>query len=153
MIKTVHRKMTKTIKADPVEVKPSKLASSNTQQLSRTMELPLTAVFEDMPLKSSSYIEVRCAGMKTFKMPLGNNEIVIGRDNGCHIQLPLTNVSRRHAKLSCNGEEYRIDDLESTNGTYVNGVKISGCILRNNDLIRIGESKILFIQQKVTEKP
>lgn len=122
------------------------------KQLSRTMELPLTAVFEDIPLKNKSFIEVQCPGLKPFRMPLAKNEIIIGRDAGCHIQLPLTNVSRNHSKLSCNGEEYRVDDLNSTNGTFVNGVKVSGCILRNNDLIRIGECKILFVQQKVTDK-
>ena len=131
---------------------PKPVSNASEKQLSRTMELPLTAVLEDIPLNSRSFIEVQCPGLKPFKLPLAKSEVIIGRDAGCHIQLPLTNVSRTHSKLSGNGEEYRVDDLNSTNGTYVNGVKVSGCILRNNDLIRIGECKILFIQQKVTEK-
>lgn len=41
-----------------------------------------------------------------------------------------------------------IEDLNSTNGTYVNGVRVNRCILRHNDLIRIGDATILFSQQK-----
>jgi pSer/pThr/pTyr-binding forkhead associated (FHA) protein len=61
-------------------------------------------------------------------------------------------ISRRHAQITFRNEEYHLEDLGSTNGTYVNGIKIVKCILRNNDQIDIGGVKMLFTEEKSLQK-
>ena len=54
------------------------------------------------------------------------NEITIGRVSGNDIVLAKGNISKRHSRLTMRGGEMEIADLKSTNGTYVNGRKITG---------------------------
>ena len=73
------------------------------------------------------------------RIPLPSAEIVIGRDEGCHIRLTSSDVSRRHCLLRCNGESLVAADLGSRNGTHVNDVAIDGpTSLRPGDRLRIG---------------
>ncbi|SRR6266487_2352974 len=69
---------------------------------------------------------------------LSEELITIGRapDNTIVIDDPL--VSSRHAQLELSGETYRLKDLESTNGTRVNGIPITETVLRFDDRIRFG---------------
>jgi pSer/pThr/pTyr-binding forkhead associated (FHA) protein len=64
----------------------------------------------------------------------------------------LTSVSRKHARITYYNEEYHVEDLDSTNGVYVNGIKVARCILRDQDQIEIGKVKILFSEAKIREK-
>lgn len=75
---------------------------------------------------------------------LGEEEIIIGRGPDCRLRLPSKNVSRKHARVFFRNDEYYIEDMGSTNGTYVNGIRVVKCALRKNDLIYIGGVKILF---------
>ena len=139
---TVRTKFKKTAKAD------KKHAKSSTRSLSSTMPIPLVSMIEELDVRSSSYLEIILPGQPPRRIELGRGEITIGRDQDCSIHLPLTNVSRKHACLYPKAEEFIIEDLNSTNGSFVNGVRVSRCVLRNNDQIRIGEARIQFIQQK-----
>ena len=75
---------------------------------------------------------------------LDNHEHVIGRSMDCSIHLPETGVSRTHARVTCEGEDYTIEDLESANGTFLNGKAIKGKYsLTAGDRIRLGPSVLL----------
>ncbi|MGI9952338.1 FHA domain-containing protein [Moorellaceae bacterium AZ2] len=70
--------------------------------------------------------------------PLGEN-IIIGRDELSDIVLNETHVSGRHAAITRQGDRWQIRDLGSTNGTYVNGKRITGPVdLTPGDEVRIG---------------
>ena len=70
---------------------------------------------------------------------------VIGRERSqAGIVLQDPNVSRAHAKLTFDGRDWRITDLNSTNGTLVNDVDISECVLRDGDLITVGLVNLEF---------
>ncbi len=64
--------------------------------------------------------------------------ITIGRAPDCMIIIDDPSVSGRHAQLERSGETYRLKDLESTNGTRVNGIPITETALRFDDRIRFG---------------
>jgi len=64
--------------------------------------------------------------------------ITIGRAPDNMIVIDDGSVSNRHALLELVGENYRLKDLESTNGTKVNGVPITDTLLRFDDRIRFG---------------
>ncbi len=75
---------------------------------------------------------------------LGEEEVIIGRGSSCKLRLPSKSVSRKHARIFFRNDEYYIEDLGSTNGTYVNGIRVVKCALRRNDLIYLGGVRILF---------
>ncbi|MDD9934355.1 MAG: ATPase, T2SS/T4P/T4SS family [Myxococcales bacterium] len=69
-----------------------------------------------------------------------DNEITIGRVEGNDIVLPKNNVSKRHARVVLKDDRYILIDLKSTNGTYVNGRKISApMVVSPSDKIYIGD--------------
>src|SRR3984885_12492210 len=68
------------------------------------------------------------------------NEINVGRVQGNDLMLPKGNVSKHHARLLFRDGRFIVTDLKSTNGTYVNGRKISqATIVREGDKIYIGD--------------
>ena len=72
------------------------------------------------------------------------NSILIGRVENCDIVLDSAEVSRRHALVRQAGEKYILEDLDSTNGTYVNDEQIKQVELREGDLIQISSYRLLF---------
>ena len=64
--------------------------------------------------------------------------VTIGRSPDSMIVIEDPSVSGRHAQLELSGDVYRLKDLESTNGTRVNGVPITNTVLRFDDRIRFG---------------
>jgi predicted component of type VI protein secretion system len=64
--------------------------------------------------------------------------ITIGRAPDNMIVIDDPSVSNRHALMELTGETYRLKDLESTNGTKVNGLPITETVLRFDDRIRFG---------------
>jgi hypothetical protein len=121
-------------------------------RLSSTLEIPVEAIFGNVTSESTAYLDITCPGLQPQTVPLSRTEIILGRDEDCPICLPAQNVSRKHAKLTWDGDDCAIEDLDSTNGTLVNNIKISRCVLRNNDQIYIGKAAIVFAQHKVAGK-
>ena len=78
---------------------------------------------------------------------LKSGEMQIVRDAAKDIGLPTdTTVSRNHARIAQEVTSYVVYDLGSTNGTYVNGAKITRKELVNNDVVQVGSSKFRFEQ-------
>jgi pilus assembly protein CpaF len=68
------------------------------------------------------------------------NEVVVGRLQGNDLMLQKSNVSKRHAKLIFHSGRFFVADMESTNGTYVNGRRIGKpTIVREGDKIYVGD--------------
>ena len=65
-------------------------------------------------------------GTVVGRYPLGQGEHLIGRDDHCTIQLDSNHVSREHARLIIGAEAIEIEDLDSTSGTYLDGVIVKG---------------------------
>ena len=79
------------------------------------------------------------------RIELHEGHYVLGRNLECDIVVNDSNVSRRHAECVCAAKEVIIRDLGSTNGTSVNGVKISGDqMLQHGDVIGLGSVQITF---------
>ncbi len=70
--------------------------------------------------------------------------VTIGREEGNDIQLNDERVSRYHIKIQEDHDKLVLTDLESTNGTRVNGEEIQLRILRHGDMITLGRSVLLF---------
>ena len=70
-------------------------------------------------------------------------ETLIGRDAGCHVTIPDSSVSHRHARIYHSDGEWYVEDLGSTNGTFVNDRPLTRpVVLRPGDTVSIGRSTL-----------
>lgn len=79
------------------------------------------------------------------RFPLSKDRLVIGRGQDCDIQVDLDSVSRNHASIIVKPGEVRVDDLGSTNGTYINEQLIKSKALSNGDLVQTGNAIFKFL--------
>jgi len=88
------------------------------------------------------------SGPTTGKIyPLEAPEIIIGRDASNGVAINDAEISRKHAKLSLHGSAYVIQDLGSTNGSFVNGQRITGSqVLNPGDTVSFGENIVLMYE-------
>jgi hypothetical protein len=79
--------------------------------------------------------------------PVGEGLTVIGRGSSCNIILEDSSVSRKHARILKQGDQYYIYDLDSTNGTLVDGNladRQEGFLLRNGSVVSLGAATLFF---------
>jgi pSer/pThr/pTyr-binding forkhead associated (FHA) protein len=101
----------------------------------------------ELSLEVTPHKLVQARGPGTPKtLPLGDHEVVLGRSPEADYQIPSPHLSRRHASVRGVGPEYHLKDLESRNGVFLNGVKISSAVLRDGDTIQLGD--VVFIYHK-----
>jgi two-component system, cell cycle response regulator len=74
---------------------------------------------------------------------LEGGETIIGRASAAGLRLQDDGVSRKHARIVQHGESFVIEDLESANGTLVNGVLVRSQTLKDGDKVRFGSTTIL----------
>lgn len=75
---------------------------------------------------------------------LEQGEVSIGREPSNHISLLDPLVSRRHCVLRRDGADVRLEDLDSRNSTFVNGVPVKERVLAHGDQVRVGNSIFVF---------
>lgn len=71
-----------------------------------------------------------------------NTKILIGRDNSCDVVLSDNHVSRQHASLELKNNEITLIDLSSTNGTWVEGKRITKAVVKQNSAFRIADNNL-----------
>ncbi len=70
---------------------------------------------------------------------------VIGRREDCDLRIPLGDVSRKHCRMIMDGQNIRVEDLGSSNGTYRNGERIQQTELQAGDTLQVGP--VVFVVQ------
>jgi hypothetical protein len=68
--------------------------------------------------------------------------LMIGRHHNCDVVLENLSVSRQHARLMFRDAKWIVQDLESTNGTIVNGTRVGRCELRPGDHLVLGNAHL-----------
>lgn len=77
--------------------------------------------------------------MKGQRLILPDREVIVGRDEGCHMRIASSLISRKHCSLKGAAHGVWVRDLESQNGTYVNDVAISEpYLMKPGDVLRVG---------------
>jgi pSer/pThr/pTyr-binding forkhead associated (FHA) protein len=85
---------------------------------------------------------------KQTALPLAHEEYALGRGESNAIRLTDRNISRSHAILKQNGQGWFLKDLQSYNGTYVNGVRVVGeQIIQSGDLVQIGDYRLELLDE------
>ena len=78
---------------------------------------------------------------------LEGDQLNIGRDSSNEITINDAEVSRRHARLTFQGGKYVLEDLGSTNGTFVNGQRLAGPrVLKAGEVVSFGEQIVLVFE-------
>ena len=78
---------------------------------------------------------------------LEGSQITIGRDSTNEIVINDAEISRRHARLTFQGGKYVLEDLGSTNGTFVNGQRLAGPrVLKAGEVVSFGEQIVLVFE-------
>jgi pSer/pThr/pTyr-binding forkhead associated (FHA) protein len=88
-------------------------------------------------------------GAVLSEIPLEKEATTIGRKDDNDIVIDNQSVSGRHAQIVREGDDFFIEDLNSTNGTFVNNLKITKAELFKGDSILIGLHNIDFISEKI----
>ncbi len=78
------------------------------------------------------------------EVPIDRDTMVIGRLQGSEVEIEDPGASRRHAEIRMDGDDYVLEDLNSTNGTLVNDSRVSRHVLRSGDRITIGRTVLEF---------
>jgi pSer/pThr/pTyr-binding forkhead associated (FHA) protein len=104
------------------------------------------------PRKGPAFLTVISGELVGTVFELALGQTLIGRSEVAQVQLPDDGVSRRHAKIVRESDgSAKIVDLESTNGTYINGRRVHAEGLREGDRIRIGQSATLDFRYEYRE--
>ena len=81
------------------------------------------------------------------EISLGRTLLSIGRDPSNDLVLPDAMVSRRHAVIEFRGSQYYLRDCNSSNGSVINGDRVSEKSLRDGDIVAIGSARLLFREE------
>jgi hypothetical protein len=81
--------------------------------------------------------------------PLKQGKTRIGRAPSCDLQINISGVSKEHLEIQVAGHRVSVTDLKSSNGSFVNGVRIQTAILRNGD--KLGLDQVLFDLVQMTQ--
>lgn len=90
-----------------------------------------------------AYLVIRELGQERIQ-PIGSPEVTIGRSRQNTIRLLAEQASRRHCKLVRTDRGYRAVDLNSSNGLYINGLKVTEKDLADGDMLRLGHAWIVY---------
>ncbi|MBN2712511.1 MAG: FHA domain-containing protein, partial [Planctomycetes bacterium] len=98
----------------------------------------------NLPEGKTGMLEGIDGGFAGKQFGLGDRPIFLGRVPACHIQLQDIVASRRNTEISLEGTRYRIKDLGSSNGTFINEEKIEEAFLCDGDVLKAGETSFKF---------
>lgn len=78
------------------------------------------------------------------RFSLAERELVIGRADDAAIRVESQLASRHHAVLTRHGEEYSIQDNDSRNGIFLNGLRVHSALLRDGDILLVAEGVFVY---------
>lgn len=85
----------------------------------------------------------------TRRRPLNGHEVIVGRSSDAHLSIASDGLSRRHARFARDGEQWTVEDLDSRNGVYLNGVKVHSATLRNGDVVQL--ANVIMVLREIRE--
>jgi pSer/pThr/pTyr-binding forkhead associated (FHA) protein len=81
---------------------------------------------------------IRFRGGQRRELPLIGERLVVGRRPDCDVRIPTLDVSRQHCELLVADDSVKVKDLNSSNGTFVNGKRVTEVELNPGDRLQIG---------------
>ena len=123
--------------------KPTKPSKPSSAPSADSASAGNTEIIQTDPAK----IVVISSNFAGQEFPLDNQEMVIGRGEDCDIIVDHRSVSSKHAKIVREGtDEYKIVDLNSSNGVKVSGEEYKSVHLERGDVVELGHVKFRFVE-------
>lgn len=129
-------------------------ASLGVAEADVTSHMPSVEAEEDDELDVSDLkpgegcLIVRRGSLAGTRFTLASDRASIGRHPEADVFLNDITVSRRHAEIHREGNEYLVSDLGSLNGTYLNRKRAESSPLHNGDEVQVGKFRLLFLQKE-----
>lgn len=118
------------------------MASKRTQtideEVPQTMMNRLPASFKPRPRRAHQLEQTAGPGSPS-KHELSADALIIGRGSAADLRIDSDDVSRTHAQLLRIDDEYTIEDLDSRNGVFLNGLQVHAAVLRDGDQLQLGD--------------
>jgi len=132
---------------------PGKLDNIAAAVIDQAESLPIRLKYIEHPdLQTESddapRLVVTRSGTTLQDLQLVASRVLIGRSDLSDILVDDHFISKQHALLIWNGDSVVLVDLNSSNGTYVNSVRVGSRVLRNNDIISLGNHRIKMVYEK-----
>lgn len=99
-------------------------------------------------LSGKDFLIITLKGNSPYCHPLSKETLTIGRGEQSDLEIADANISRVHCRLQKSENRWQISDMNSKNGLSVNNKKIKERLLCDGDLIKIGNTEIVFIQTR-----
>lgn len=80
--------------------------------------------------------------------PFSSNEMIIGRSPECEISIPNKNISKKHAKIILDKNRVLFTDLNSTNGSFINGIKVEVTLINLGDKISLYDTILEVVEDQ-----
>jgi pSer/pThr/pTyr-binding forkhead associated (FHA) protein len=91
-----------------------------------------------------AFVTVKSGSQEGLLLEIDRDEVIIGRSGDCEITVPDQAVSGRHCAIVREENRYWLRDLESTNGTRLNGGLVKESRLKPGDIIMVGSAELVF---------
>jgi hypothetical protein len=117
-----------------------------------TQQLPVTAPAPAEPAMPLARIFVAHEGETFLERELRPGRVVIGRTAENDIQIDSAFVSRHHCQIVTRADTCMIEDLNSTNGIYVQSRRVRKYNLNDGDVVQIGKHEIMYIDERVQQQ-
>jgi hypothetical protein len=138
------------------ETKESQITVPTKKPLDTKLLISTTALltYKDVLKITLARLTLKKTEAEKETFPLLEQEYYIGRQMGNQIHLTDPSVSNVHARIFKGPEGFVLEDLNSRNGSFVNGVRIDRRLLHENDAIRLGNSNFVYnIEYEVKKVP
>lgn len=138
--------------SQPPEVRREHL--ERVERVERRVDQARTEVAADTTLLGIASLQCKNGADRGSTFRLGKGRATIGRGEGNDVKLEDTTVSRTHAEITYDGRSFAINDLGSSNGTYVDGTAVptgQPRKLREGAQIKLGEELFLFSTEEKTQ--
>lgn len=137
---------------DSVEQPPSQEleveSDSTPDQQQNQGEVMTGSMTAMLKVNAEARLFLRRGNASSENFVIRSGSIVAGRDQECDLILDEKKASRKQFKIYRNGNKFFIQDLGSSNGTYVNQKRITEAALSSEDRIRVGETEFQFVAQE-----
>lgn len=107
-------------------------------EIPQTMMNRLPAGFKPRPKRPHSLEQTQGPGSPARHELLADT-LIIGRGSAADLKIDSDDVSRTHAQLLRIDDEYTIEDLDSRNGVFLNGLRVHAAVLRDGDQLQLGD--------------
>ncbi len=108
---------------------------------------------KQIPVRYQASVVILKGYAEGMEYPIDKTHAVIGRDKDVQVPLKDPLVSRQHAVIMFQDGNFTLKDLDSTNGTQMNGASIKQANLRHGDTFRVGDTLLQFILEDTGRNP